>query len=121
LKRWRGKQIDVCSGRNSSFEERDVFQAMVGKQSGAMVQQVLHKILLDLVRDDVKATLPRDDGGAIPAEALAQFIAGGLFGLLMWWLNSRMRPTVEEVNGIFRRLTVPTVKAAAVRSKLALR
>ena len=37
-------------------EYRDVFRAMAGKQSGAAVQQLLHKILLTLVRDDVKAT-----------------------------------------------------------------
>jgi AcrR family transcriptional regulator len=91
-------------------EHRDVFQAMVGKQSGAMVQQVLHKILLDLVRDDVKAMLPRGDGSAIPGEALAQFIAGGLFGILVWWLNSGTRLGPEEANGIFRRLAVPAIK-----------
>jgi AcrR family transcriptional regulator len=37
---------------------RDVFRAMVGKRSGAMVQQLVHKLLVDLVRDDVKAMLP---------------------------------------------------------------
>jgi hypothetical protein len=32
----------------------------------------------------------RGEGNAVPTEALAQFIAGGLFGLLNWWLNGRM-------------------------------
>ena len=39
-------------------------------------------------------------------------VANGLFGLLVWWLNGRMRLSVEEVNEIFRRLAVPTLKAA---------
>jgi hypothetical protein len=29
-------------------EHRDVFPAMVGKRSGAVIQQLLHKMLVDL-------------------------------------------------------------------------
>ena len=92
-------------------EYREVFRAMAGNESGAVVQQIFHKILLDLVRADVKATVPRGEAGSIPAEALARFIAGGLFGLLMWWLNGKMRPSAEEMNTIFRRLALPGMKA----------
>lgn len=92
-------------------DHRDLFQAMAGKRSGAVVQSVLHKLLLDLVRDDVKA-LSRAKANAVPAEALAQFIAGGMFGLLMWWLGGRSRPSVDELDGIFRRLAVASLKAA---------
>ncbi|MGH9627203.1 MAG: TetR/AcrR family transcriptional regulator [Bryobacteraceae bacterium] len=94
---------------------RDVFRAMVGKQSGAVVRQLLHKILLDLVRDDMKAMkamIPRGVANAIPPEALVQFLAGGAFGLLMWWMNGRMRLSVEEVTALFRRLAIPALKAA---------
>jgi AcrR family transcriptional regulator len=93
-------------------EYRDVFRAMVGKRSGAAVQRLLHKLLLDLVRDDVKTVLPRGAAGAIPTEASAQFIAGSLFGLLMWWMEGRMRLSVEEVDTLFRRLALPALKAA---------
>ncbi len=93
-------------------EHRDVFRAMVGKQSGALIQHLLHRMLVDLVRDDVKAMAPRGDARFIPTEALVQFIAGGLFGLLMWWLDGRMRLSVEEVNTLFRRLAIPALKAA---------
>ena len=40
------------------------------------------------------------------------FIAGGLFGLLMWWLNGKMRLSVDEANGIFRQLSIPAFRAA---------
>jgi AcrR family transcriptional regulator len=91
---------------------RDLFRAMVAKQSGAVIQQVLHKMLVDLIRDDMKAMAPRGDGDSISSEALVQFIAGGLFGLLMWWLDGKMRLPVQEVNALFRRLAIPAVKAA---------
>jgi hypothetical protein len=84
---------------------------MAGKRSHAIVQQLLYRILLDLVRDDVKATVSRVRANSVPVEALAQFITGALFGLLMWWLNAKMRLPVEEVNTLFRQLAIPVLKA----------
>ena len=75
-----------------------------------MIQHVLRKLLVQLVREDVQSTAPKE--GAVPSEAIVQFLANGLFGLLVWWLNGRMRLSVEEVNGIFRQLAVPALKAA---------
>ena len=69
-----------------------------------------HRILLDLVRDDVKGTVSRVRANSVPVEALAQFITGALFGLLMWWLNGKMRLSVEEVNTLFRQLAIPVLK-----------
>jgi AcrR family transcriptional regulator len=40
-------------------EHRTVFRAMVGKRSGAVVQQLLQKMLVDLVREEVKGPGPR--------------------------------------------------------------
>jgi AcrR family transcriptional regulator len=93
-------------------DHRDVFQAMVGDRSAALIQQVFHRMLVDLVRDDVKAMLSRSNPRSMPAETIVQFAAGGLFGLLMWWLGARGRPSVEEVNTLFRRLAIPAVTAA---------
>jgi AcrR family transcriptional regulator len=93
-------------------EYREVFRAMVGKRSGAAVQRLLHKLVVDLVRGDVKETVARTENNAVPAEALVQFIAGALFGLLMWWLDGKMRLSVAEVNTLFRRLVIPALKAA---------
>ena len=61
-------------------EYREVFRAMVGKRSGAALQQLLRKLLIDLVREDVKQTVARAESGAVPAEAVVQLIAGALFG-----------------------------------------
>jgi AcrR family transcriptional regulator len=94
-------------------EHRALFQAMVGKRSGAVIQQLLHKMLVDLMRDEVKMLAAQPAVEAMPREAMAQFIAGGLFGLLMWWGTGKLRMPVEEVNTLFRRLAIPAVKAAA--------
>ena len=93
-------------------EHRDVYQSMVGKRSGAVVEQLVHKMLVDLVRDDLKAMASRRDTSSPPTEAVVQFVAGGLFGLLIWWVDRRMRLSVEEVNALFRRMAIPATKAA---------
>ncbi len=87
------------------------FPVMVGKRGGSVIQHVLRKLLVELVRDDVKAMVSLSGADPVPTEAVVQFLASGLFGLLIWWLNGRMRLSVEEVNGIFRRLAVPALKA----------
>jgi AcrR family transcriptional regulator len=93
-------------------EYRDVFRAMVGKRSGAVVQRLLHKLLVDLIRADIKRAVTRKDS-VVTAEAVVQFVAGALFGLLMWWMDGRMRLSVAEVNTLFRTLAIPALKAAA--------
>ena len=93
-------------------EYRRVFRAMVGKRSGALVQQLLNKIVLDLVRDDIKAMARRREDHSVPAEAVVQFVTGGLFGLAMLWATGKLPLSVEEVNALFRRLAMPGVKAA---------
>ena len=92
-------------------EHRTVFRSMVGKRSGAVIQQLFHKMLVDLVRDDVKALMPQKAGAATPHEGVVQLIAGGLFGLVLWWVDGPMKLSVEEVDALFRRLAVPAVKA----------
>lgn len=93
-------------------EYRNVFRAMVGKQSGALIQRLLHKIMVDLVRDDVKAMVGQREDGSAPTEAVVQFVAGGLFGLAMLWAGGKLRLSVREVNVLFRQLAMPAVRAA---------
>lgn len=93
-------------------EYRRVFRAMVGKRSGALVQQLLNKIVLDLVRDDIKAIAGRREDHSVPAEAVVQFVTGGLFGLAMLWATGKLPLSVKEVNALFRRLAMPGVRAA---------
>jgi len=95
-------------------EHRALFRAMVGKRSGAVVQRMIHNLLLDLVRDDVKALAAHEGSTSVPTEALVQFVAGSFFGLLIWWLTGKKQLSVEEVNGLFRRLALAALKAAPV-------
>ncbi|MGH9163360.1 MAG: TetR/AcrR family transcriptional regulator, partial [Vicinamibacteraceae bacterium] len=91
-------------------EYREAFRAMVGQRSGAVVQRLLHKLLVELIREDVTRTVVKAESTPVQTEALVHFIAGALVGVLMWWLDGRMRLSVDEVNAYFRRLALPTLK-----------
>jgi AcrR family transcriptional regulator len=93
-------------------EYRAVAKAMLGKQSGAAVQRILHKLLADLIRDEVNSSVPRTNARAVPYEALVQFIAGALLGLLTWWLEEKKPLPVKAMNELFRRLAIPAMTAA---------
>ena len=114
--RGRGIEDRVLGFSREVFEHsndyRDVFRAMVGKRSGAAVERMLHKLVVDLVREDVKETVGRTGDNSVPPEALVQFIAGALFGLLMWWLDGKARVSPAEADAMFRRLAIPALKAA---------
>jgi AcrR family transcriptional regulator len=90
---------------------RDVFRAMVGRRSGAVVQRLVQKILLDLVREDLKPMLTRTGDRSVTGEAAVQYIAAGLWGLLAWWVDAKRNASVEEMEVVFRQLAVPSVKA----------
>ena len=94
-------------------EHRDIFPAMVSRRGGALIQHLLRNLLVKVVREDVRAVMSVESARSVPEEAIVQFIAGGLFGSMMWWLGGKRRLSVEEVDGLFRRLAIPALKAAA--------
>ena len=93
-------------------EHRQLFRAMAGKRSGAAVQNVLRKLVLDLVRADMAALLAQSTARPAVTEPAVEFIAGGLFGMLLWWLGGKAKVSVEEVNASFRRFAIPAAQAA---------
>jgi AcrR family transcriptional regulator len=95
-------------------DHRDMFRAMIGKRSGAVVQRLFHKMLVDLVRHEMRST-SRDRTSRTTADASASFIASGLFGLLMWWVD-HPQVSADEMNRTFRQLAIPAVHAALAES-----
>jgi hypothetical protein len=98
-------------------EYRSVFRAMVGKRSGAVVQQLIRKRLIDLVRDDGKLIAPPGDADSASIEGLVRFVGGVLFGLLLWWLDGKARLSEKERNQLFRSLAIAAVKSRAATNK----
>jgi AcrR family transcriptional regulator len=94
-------------------DHRDVFQAMVGKRSGAAVQHHIQSLVIELVREEVKFVLPPSRARATQREPLVRFIAGALFGLLGWWLDEKPHLSPKDMDRTFNQLAIPAMNAAA--------
>jgi AcrR family transcriptional regulator len=91
---------------------RDLFRAVVGKQSAAILQRHFQRLQVELVREDVKALAAAGAASSALVEAVVQHVASALFGLLAWWLEGKRRMSIEEVSDLFRRMAIAAVKAA---------
>lgn len=94
-----------------AVEHRDTFAAMIGRQSGTVFQQHLQRMLVTLVRDDLASIRSRRSRDPIQVEAVAQFVVGGLLGLLVAWVDATRPLSVDDVDTLFRRMAIPAVEA----------
>jgi len=89
---------------------RELLRAMVGRQGAQILQRHFQRLQLELVREELKNVARRPASGA-PPEAVAQALASALYGLLVWWMDSKPRMTVDEVYELFRKMAAATTKA----------
>ena len=78
-----------------------LFCALVGKRSGAPVQEQLHLMLTDLVRERLEA-----DGTACvhPIPLVAEFIVGAFLAVCIWWMNGHQEIPAADIDRAFRSL-----------------
>ncbi len=91
-------------------QHRDVFAAMLGKRSGTVFQHHLHRMLADLVREDVDSSVSPKKRDIMRVEAVVQFVAGGLLGLLVSWQDKLARFSVDDMDALFRRMAITAVE-----------
>jgi len=96
-------------------KHRDVFPAMLGKSGGVAIQHVLRRLLTELMREEVFAMHVGRGFDPIHQKAAVEFLSSGLFGLMVWWLNGKVKLSPEEMNAIFRHLAIPVLKSASAR------
>jgi hypothetical protein len=90
---------------------RDVYRAMLGQNAGAVVTNRMRAVLMDLVKDDLARVPTSKKVDAIPRTALVQYIVGALLSVLTWWVDEATSHSPDEVDAIFRRLTLPSILA----------
>jgi len=86
---------------------RKLYRAIVGRESGAIVDRQMRRLLADLVREEM-GPHSRD---VKRAELAAQYVAGAMASIVTWWLDRSIKLTVEEINALFRRMTLPALHA----------
>ena len=86
-------------------ESQRLFRAVVGKRSGLAVQRRFRQLLIQLTGEDLAVA------GIVPKrrEAATHFLAGALFELLTWWVDTRTPLAPREMEVLFLDLTKPVL------------
>jgi len=86
---------------------RRLFRAIVGTRSGPVVQKRFRQLLVDLVGEDLARLAPAGP----QRDATVHYVAGALFALLIWWLETSNRLAPSDLEELFHRLTTPVLAA----------
>lgn len=80
-------------------DNRKVFRSVVGRRSGYAVQRRFREMIAASVDSQM-----RQAPAGVPRQAAVQWLAGGLFDLLVWWMHARTLLPPAQVHGLFVRL-----------------
>ncbi len=99
---------------------RRLYRAVVGRESGVIVDRHLRRVLADLVRSDLMALRKRTQL-SIHDDLSLQYVVGALMSVVTWWLDRNIKLSPEQVDAKFRQMTLLALRApsAEVRSPLA--
>ena len=93
-------------------EEYELYKALVWTPGVDLMIKHMQKSLSNRIEQGLE-NKGRDFD--IPSTILANFIAGSFLTLLKWWLEHKMIYSPEEMNEIFKRLTMPGVEEALIK------
>jgi AcrR family transcriptional regulator len=96
-------------------QHQKLYKAIAGKQSGEMILKYLHKYLYDMLIVPHKALVKNKKHPPVPPEIMTNWIVSSLLSLMIWWLENDMPYSAEEMDEMFRRLTMPGIEAALGR------
>jgi AcrR family transcriptional regulator len=92
-------------------QHRETFAAMVGKRSGSVFVSHLHRMLADVIRDDLALLASRKRAERERVEIAVQFITAGLIGILEVWLAEFPKIAAAEMDARFHEMAVPVVRS----------
>ncbi|NWF69819.1 MAG: TetR/AcrR family transcriptional regulator [Chloroflexi bacterium] len=87
--------------RHAEAQHR-LYSVILNGQSGVVVAQHIREYLVRLLLGALHNTPPEQL--ALPAEVLAQYIAGAELALLTWWLNAGMPYSAQQMAEMTQRL-----------------
>lgn len=92
-------------------EQRLLIKALIGQKSGDVAVKHFRSYLVTYLRERLKPHFPHAQSSAIPLDAIVEYLVSSLLGLLIWWLDQELRYTPEQIDAIFKGLTLPGLTA----------
>lgn len=94
---------------------RKLYRAVVGRESGFIVDRQMRRLLVDLVRDEITSSAqgkPKQPW----ADMVSQYVVGALMSMVTWWLDFNVKLSPEEIDETFRQMTLPAVESQISQS-----
>jgi AcrR family transcriptional regulator len=89
----------------------DHYRALAGGRGGTVALGSIRRMLSDLVRDELAATVDGNPQRAVPREFVVQYIVGAYMAVLTWWLDGGAKLPPRRIDAMFRRLATEGVGA----------
>jgi AcrR family transcriptional regulator len=81
------------------------YRAHAGTRGGAVILEAIRRLLSDLVRNEVAATV-RNDPAALPREFVVTYVVGAFMAVLTSWLDGGAKLPPQQVGAMFRQLVM---------------
>jgi AcrR family transcriptional regulator len=89
---------------------RKLYRAVVGRESGVIVERQMRRLLADLIREDLRSQAGSALTG-VEVDLAAQYITGAILAIVTWWLDRNVKLSAEEIDRVFRQMTIPALQA----------
>ena len=89
-----------------AYRNRDIYLAVCGRSGDNVVTRHLMRLIADLLTEHLAAV-----GTRLPVEIVAEFHAGALVTLLVWWVRRGFPYGPQEMSRMVQELTAPGIVA----------
>jgi AcrR family transcriptional regulator len=87
-------------------EHLNMYRAVAGGRGGTAALVQIHKIIADLVRNELASIHTSELDTTVPDELIVQYLAGAFVSLMTWWLDDGAKLPLDRVDETFRRLAL---------------
>src|SRR6266540_3495800 len=90
-------------GQNHRF-----FRAMLGNQGHGIFTQPAHADAFARLHETFSLQRSHEKYSSLESEIAAHYFVSALMGILVWWVETDMPCTAEEIDKLFRELAIPS-------------
>jgi AcrR family transcriptional regulator len=90
-----------------AYRHQQVYRALCGRSGDTAGTRMLHRLVLDSLRDHLTPV-----GLTLPVDVVAEYQAGGLVAVLVWWVRQDFPQPPDEIARTCQTMITPSVMAA---------
>ena len=92
-------------------EQYRLHKAMVAGRGSDVIMKTIQNHLSHHIQEQIELLLPDGQTPSVPPPVMANYLAGALLTLLVWWLDNNMPYPPERMDEVFQELAMPGVWA----------